>query len=414
MTEIQDHSLLVKKWVRICLLNLLVVVILGTTMRYKIAFALPWLPQKNVLNAHSHFAFAGWLSQILMTLMVRYLAVADPTVRLRKYNGLLWFNLIAAWGMLFSFSFSGYGIASIAFSTLTVFAAYSFTVVFWRDLNHLPNRHISHLWFKAALIWNVISSAGPFFLAYMTANGIDHQHWYLGSIYFYLHFQYNGWFFFAGVGLLFSRNLSCTRREQLIFWLIALACGPAYMLSILWAHLPIGAYSLTVIATLAQTLGWLLVLVAARKGRIVLLHSLRPTIRVLMIFAAVSGTIKFILQAGSLHPGLAKLAFGFRPIVIGYLHLVLLGLITLFLIAYLKHLDIVAPGGFRKAGIVTFIAGIVLQELLLFVQGVMALDYLTVPFINESLFVSAIVMLTGVFMLNLGMARQGNYAPAST
>jgi hypothetical protein len=399
-----------RKWIRISLFSLLLVALLGTTMRYKIAFALPWLPQKNILNAHSHFAFAGWLSQVLMTLMVHYLSGVNPALNLRKYNMLLWANLLTAWGMLLSFPFEGYGPVSIVFSTLSIFASYAFAWTYWRDLNRLPESCIAHYWFKAALLWNVISSAGPFFLAYMMANHISHEHWYLGSIYYFLHFQYNGWFLFACAGLLFGRNYSRTREERSIFWLMALACGPAYMLSILWAHLPAGAFSLTAAATAAQTIGWFLLLRAAGGRRIALLHSLRPTVRVLMIFAAVSGSIKFLLQAGSLHPGLAKLAFGFRPIVIGYIHLVLLGLLTIFIIAYLKHLDLIAPGGWRKKGLVVFVGGIVLQELLLFVQGMMAVSYNIVPFINEALFISAVVMLCGIAMLNAGMARRPNLA----
>jgi hypothetical protein len=130
---------------------------------------------------------------------------------------------------------------------------------------------------------------------------------------------------------------------------------------------------------------------------------MRPTVNVLLLFAALAGTIKFLLQTGSLHPGLAKLAFGFRPIVIGYLHLVFLGFITIFIIAYLKHTGIIAPGGFRKKGLVTLVAGIVLQELLLLIQGVLAISYNGVPYINEALLFSAVVMLMGIAMLNAGM-----------
>jgi hypothetical protein len=126
---------------------------------------------------------------------------------------------------------------------------------------------------------------------------------------------------------------------------------------------------------------------------------------VLLIFAALAGSIKFLLQTGSLHPGLAKLAFGFRPIVIGYLHLVFLGFITIFIIAYLKHTGFIAAGGWRKKGLVTLVAGIVLQEVLLLVQGVLAISYNGVPFINEALLLSALVMLTGIMLLNAGMLR---------
>ena len=393
------------KWIRICLFNLLIVALLGSTMRYKIAYALPWLPQKNVLNAHSHFAFAGWLSQVLMTLMVQYLGREHAAINFRKYRWLLWANLLTAWGMLLSFPWEGYGIFSIIFSTLSIFASYAFAFVYWRDLNRLPVKHISHSWFKAALLWNVLSSIGPFALAYMMAAGIHHEHWYLGAIYFFLHFQYNGWFFFACAGLLYSANEGKGSSMRYIFWLFALSCGPAYLLSVLWAQLPPGAYGLTAIAAIMQLVGWGALLSQIQKHRIFLLANIRPTVRVLLLFAALAGSVKFLLQAGSLHPGLAKLAFGFRPIVIAYLHLALLGMLTIFIIAYLKHSGLIPTAGWRKKGIVTFVAGIVLQELLLLVQGVMAISYNSVPFINEALFVSALTMFAGIAMLNVGMRR---------
>src|SRR5674476_1365823 len=73
---------------------------------------------------------------------------------------------------------------------------------FCKDLKRLPSKSVSHLWFKSALIFNIISSIGAFALAYMLANKMQHPSWYLATIYYFLHFQYNGWFFFTCMGLL--------------------------------------------------------------------------------------------------------------------------------------------------------------------------------------------------------------------
>src|SRR3546814_9039554 len=53
--------------------------------------------------------------------------------------------------------------------------------------------------------------------------------------------------------------------------------------------------------------------------------------------SALAFSIKVILQAGSTIPSLNNMAFGYRPIVIGYLHLVFLGIVTLFLLGYLFY-----------------------------------------------------------------------------
>ncbi len=54
-----------QKWIKICFINLLIVALLGVTLRYKIAFSLPFVDQKHLLHGHSHFAFAGWITQII-------------------------------------------------------------------------------------------------------------------------------------------------------------------------------------------------------------------------------------------------------------------------------------------------------------------------------------------------------------
>ena len=136
--------------------------------------------------------------------------------------------------MLISFPIQGYGFVSILFSTLSVFASYYFAVLFWKDLNRIPIQSVSHSWFKLALLGNVISSAGPFSLAYMMASHHMQQNWYLASIYFYLHFQYNVWFFFACMGLLSYRLAAIGISEEIlrkVFRFFALAALPTYFLS---------------------------------------------------------------------------------------------------------------------------------------------------------------------------------------
>lgn len=167
-----------QKNIRISLINLFIVALLGVTMRYKIAYSLPFIEQKNFLHAHSHFAFAGWITQALMTLMIAWLAKTSSEDIFKKYRWLLIGNLISAYGMLLSFPWEGYGIFSITFSTLSIFISYAFAFVFWKDLNRQEIKNASHYWFKAALVFSVISSLGAFFLSCLMANNISHPNWY--------------------------------------------------------------------------------------------------------------------------------------------------------------------------------------------------------------------------------------------
>src|SRR5690606_18998709 len=188
-------------WFRVAVFNLMLVAFIGVMLRYKIAYALPFVHQKHLLHAHSHFAFTGWVTQILMALLVSRL-YHDQQDAFKKYAPVLYSNLIAAYGMLFTFPFQGYGLYSIGFSTLSIFTAYAFAIMYWRNINRVRQKSPGDPWFKAALFFNVVSSAGAFALAIMMATKTAHPDRYLASSYFFLHFQYNGWFFFACMGLL--------------------------------------------------------------------------------------------------------------------------------------------------------------------------------------------------------------------
>lgn len=390
------------QWYKIAIINLSIVVFLGCVLRYKIAFSLPWIDQKNLLQSHSHFAFAGWISQLLMTLIVSYLDRHGVAAVGKRYRPVLWLNLITAFGMLLSFPFEGYGPVSIVFSTLSIFVSYAFAILVWKDMEVVAAQEVSQAWIKAAVIFNAVSSIGAFSLAYMLASGFAPPRLYLSAIYFFLHFQYNGWFLFACFGLLFdwlSTYGIIHFYSRTVFRLFLFACVPAYMLSVLWLSFPSWMFVFIVPATIAQLIGWALV--------IKILYSDRQKLKVVNVFSgwilklsAIAFTIKMLLQTGSTHPDLSKLAFGYRPIVIGYLHLVLLAVITLFLIGYLLVNKTINVNRTTRTGLVIFVSGIIINEVLLMLQGIRGMQGEMLPGGNELLFAVALIMLTGMTIFN--------------
>lgn len=62
-------------WIRISFLNIMLVAIIGCILRYKIAFSIPFIDQKHLLHGHSHFAFSGWITQVLMALLINHLSI---------------------------------------------------------------------------------------------------------------------------------------------------------------------------------------------------------------------------------------------------------------------------------------------------------------------------------------------------
>lgn len=389
----------IKFWLKFSLINLCIVASLGVLMRYKIGFEFPYFNQKNILHSHSHFAFAGWITHTLMTLMVYYLQDKIGVLDTNKYKKIIIANLICSYGMLVFFIIQGYGMFSIFFSTASILVSYAFGYYYLKDLKKIDTDLAAINWFRAALIFNIISSFGTFYLAYMMASKNVIQDLYLSSIYYFLHFQYNGWFFFACMGLFFA-FLNLKKSDHSFFEvslkLFATACIPAYFLSILWLKVPVWIYIITAIAATIQVFAWFKLLFILIKTQKEFINNFAPLLRYILCFVGLALSIKFILQLGSTIPVLSQMAFGFRPIVIAYLHLVLLAVISLFLLFYIYAKHFIILNSKIKIGLIIFSLGVFFNELVLAVQGIASFSYTMIPYVNEILFGVALLLLLGI------------------
>lgn len=395
---------IVEKWLTIAIVNLSVLALLGIALRYKIAFSMPFLDQRNLLHGHSHFAFSGWVSTALMALLLYYLQKKKQENSGKKYKYILLANQVCSYGMLISFLIQGYAFFSILFSTLCIFVSYAFAIMYWKDLNRLKVKENSHLWFKAALFFNVISSFGPYSLAYIMSNHIINKNLYLSSVYYFLHFQYNGWFLFACFGIFVSKFYEITGSEKklnIIFWIFALSSIPLYFVSSLWLAIPVPLYFIVIISAAIQVVAWFWFVRIIGNYVTLLKSEISFYARWLMILAAISMTVKLILQLGSVYIPLNQLVFGFRPIVIGYLHLIFLAIISIFIIGYILSEKLFVPSKTITIGVGIFVAGIFINELLLMIHGGGALLGVSVPSTNVLLLVAAIIMFTGALIIGI-------------
>ena len=151
-------------------------------MRYKIGFEFPYLDQKYLQHAHSHFAFSGWVSQTLMVLMVKLLQPSLSVSKLKRYQGILLLNIIASFGMLLAFAIQGYALFSISFSTLSIIVSFVFALFYVKDAAIFLSAD-SKRWLNAALLFNILSSLGTFALVIMMVTKNIPQHAYLASLY---------------------------------------------------------------------------------------------------------------------------------------------------------------------------------------------------------------------------------------
>jgi hypothetical protein len=402
-----DH-LPFRRWALLSLLNFCILAAVGVLLRYKIIFSLPMVHQKNLLHGHSHFAFSGWVGMALFTGIVWVIYRHHKSLDLQPYKRLFWLGQMAAFGMLCTFPFMGYKWPSIALSTLSVVFSYLFAWRAWKDMRQSTVPLPVAQWFRASFVMLGLSTLGTFFLAWLMMQKGPGQEWYIGSVYFFLHFQYNGWFLFAILGFFYyfiSRipyQAGCHARPQ-VFRYLVIASIPAYFLSALWMRLPSWMYWSAVASGLLQ-------LVALYYFSLLLFRCVRGTraevsgiVKWLWGFALLAFILKILMQALSVIPAVTHLAFGFRPIVIGYLHMVLLGLVSFFLLGFLVQEKLIdRHSKTTNAGFILFISAVVLNEILLMLQGVRSIWMQAFPYANQLLFGVAIMIFTGLLLIIIG------------
>lgn len=361
---------------------------------------MPWVNQKFLLHSHSHFAFSGWVTHALMVLVLALLS--RDNVLGAHARRLIMANLVSAYGMLLTFIWQGYAFYSITFSTLSILVSYVFTVYVWKRLNSLRGEEWARLvgpWIRAALILLVFSSLGTFVLSYlMTTDNVDARK-QLAAVYFYLHFQYNGWFLFACLGLLhhwLQRHGIILKRTRMLFYVFSLAVLPTYFLSVLWWKMPVWLYAIVVVAALGQLVAWVAWFVECWAKAFQIRMFTSPLLRFMLLVVGWAFTVKLLLQAFSLHPDLSQLAYGYRPIVIGYLHLILLVVISLFIWAYAMGNGLLTANSLVRWGVYLAISGILLNELLLMTQGLSGLFRVYIPYTAQGLACASILICLGI------------------
>lgn len=398
-------------WIRLSLVNLSVVALLGATLRSKMLFPLPFIEQKNLINAHSHFAFGAWITLSLFTLFVYNLLPAEVQGR-RVYQRLLWGLQGASTGMLLSFPMQGYGPVSIVFSTSLILVTYVFSWVFLKDLFKAPVAPPVRLLALCALLSLVVSSAGPFTLAYILASKSANAILYRDSIYTYLHFQYNGFFTLSVLALMFQHLLQRLKTTSLTSMhrfaiLLSASVAPSLFLSLLWQPNN-GLFKVLALVGCVLILGSLIYFfrtVRFSTGAQLYTH---PFATVFWHFAMLSFVVKTLLQMGTIIPDLGNTIFGYRPIIIGFLHLVFLGFVTFYLLS--RHLDegiFNRQSPFAKGALSLFAFGIIAQEVVLMVQGIGLLNG-SAPHIYHWLLwgISLLLFLGAVLVATAGLTNK--------
>lgn len=388
-------------WIGLSLLNLSLVALYGLLMRSKMIFSIPILDYRNLLSAHSHFAFGGWVGLAIITLLV-YDVLPKEQGEKKVYQGLLWGIHISSLGMGLSFPFMGYTFVSIAFSTLYILVSFYFAWAYFTDVKKAGLPPVVRWLALGAVGSLVLSSIGPAGLSYILLTKSGNSLLYRDFIYTFLHLQYNG-FFTLGVFAVFFSNwlrrgvlLPPAARQFALFLLLSVL--PSLFVALLWHNL--------VILYVLAALGCLFIVISVGYFLPVFRQSLQegffrqPLARVIWMASFVSFGLKMVLIIGTLYPPLGNAVYGARPVIIGFLHLVFLAFVSFFILSICLE-----EGYFSRDKkllgypVVIFGLGVVINEAGLMIQGLEILFKNNSIMYNWLLWGGAILLFAGATLM---------------
>jgi hypothetical protein len=361
----------------LAVVNFIVLSFWGLALRYMQLADLPFNYQ-FLLHAHSHFAFSGWMFLTIAYLVARICCAGQLSAGFRN---LLLMAQVSAWGMLVSFSLQGYKAVAISFSTLFVLAGFRFAYLVFRSpvfraRVNAPARLLIH----SALVFLCVSALGPFTLGPLAALGLKASPWYQDAIYFYLHFQMNGFMELSALGL-FAATLplnSFRHNDRRWFRLFIISALPLYFIFTLWARPGPLVGMLAAFGAALNLLSWLVILFRFRNYG--------GFLSFLQKAALLALTIKCVLQLAICVPGIGDWTFLNRNLIIGYIHLLTLGIVMPLLIAQLGGINVLRTGAFFSGLKFAYVILVVTYLALLFLQPLLAIWGISIPLYQHLLF----------------------------
>ncbi|MBK5209839.1 MAG: hypothetical protein JJE44_10135 [Flavobacteriaceae bacterium] len=372
----------------------------GLLMRWNFAFPTKFIPYQNLLQSHSHVAFLGWGYLTVIGAIIHFF-VSDTDKQKKVYKTTLAILMVVIPLMLISFPLGGYKAFSIVL--LVVFGLTSYVLSF-RVLKDFQGNNTSAKLIKFGIYYYLLSSLATWFLGFVIATQ-GKTDLYHNTIYFYLHFLYNGFFVFALFGLLFKifENQQILISENLqkgFFLFLNMACIPAYALSVLWSSDFSLFYVIGFLASVLQLISLVFLLKIMRQAFSQLKWSFIA--KILIKFALISYSLKIISQILSAFPYIVEKSLALKPFfIIGYLHLFTLGFLSVFLFLMADQLGkINLQKTTSKVGIQLFLTGVFITELLLFLQGFLFMfQFNAIKYYSLILLIFSFLMVIGLLVV---------------
>ncbi len=346
----------------------------GLLLRWNFTYPLTFVDYHHFLQSHSHVAFLGW--GYLATIGVLLSNFVEASTKQKKiYKITISIIVVTITLMLISFPLGGYKAFSIVL--LSVFGLTSY-VISYRLLRDIKGNSVAHKLIKYGIYYYILSSLATWFLAgvLVSQGKTDLYH---NTVYFYLHFLYNGYFVFVLFGFLFKtfkkQKITISKKLQENFFLyLNVACIPAYALSVLWSDVSAVFYVVGFAASILQLISLFFLMKIVRQALPQL--KWKSISKLLLKFGLIAYLLKIVIQIASSFPFIVEKSLALKPFfIIGYLHLFTLAFMSIFLFLILAELRIIEfRNTISKIGIGTFLIGIFITETLFFSQGFLFLN----------------------------------------
>lgn len=328
---------------------------------------IPYFEYLHILHTHSHLALLGWGHLMLVGGMV--FGLVKEKDQLKDYKLLFLGIVISLLGMLFSFPFQGYGAVSISFSTLHVLLSYGFAYKLLRVIESREKTPATRL-IRLSIWFMVLSTFGLWSLGPVSATlGRMHELYFM-TIQWFLHFQLNGWFVLGVLGLIllyFEEKGFKINWPVYQEWALVISVLMTFMLAVTWAAPQPIFFQINGLAVIIQLIAYFWILKSVFS--LVKTDQMVGYARLLLVLALASLVAKAILQALLIFPSIAVISYSIRMYVIGFLHLVLLGAMTMGVSAVAIARGWISDQPMSKLGWILLISGFVITEILLFLQG---------------------------------------------
>lgn len=398
-----------KKLVLVCLLNFLVAALMGLALRFSFIQSID-INYRFLTHAHSHVAMLGWVYLILFVLIVHYFIPEQKPI----YQRLFWITQFAVVGMMISFPFQGYAVISISFSTLHILCSYAFVYLIWK--HHKTKSKATSKLLRLALLFMLISTLGVWCLGPAVSMLGQASAFYQIAIQFFLHFQFNGWFLIAVIAILFHLfNIDDSNQFRLFFKLLITSTILTLALPIQWFAPHTILLYLNAIGIILQ-LATLYVFLKLIKPKKQLIRNQNSKLTVyLYSFAIVCFILKSIVQSLSILPEFAQVVYTHHNFVIGFIHLLMLGVITGFLFTFILNTKLISYNKTLHTAVFSFLLGFVSTEIILLIQGVnFYFGNGILPNYYVLLFISSIFLPLGISLLLINILNTKTHESKTT